>query len=175
MTPASFHPKAAPVVVTSGFGWRWHPVTGGWKAHAGVDLAARQGTPVVAASGGVVSYAGWMRGYGLLIEVDRGDGLATRYGHLSRVVVSRGQSVLQGQEIGAVGATGIATGPHLHYEVRVNGQPVDPSPLLQGASLNGVRTSANTSIRHEKNSRGRLVMSDASTGYVERNIAPRMP
>jgi len=118
---------AVPSKVTSGFGMRWHPITGGWKAHAGIDLAARSGTPVVAASAGMVSYAGRRGGYGLMIEVSRGDGLVTRYGHLSRLAVAQGQSVSQGETIGTVGATGMATGPHLHYEVRVNGVPVDPN------------------------------------------------
>ncbi len=112
--------------VTSGFGMRVHPVLGYARMHSGVDIAAPSGTPVGSAAAGIVAFAGWSGGYGNLVVVDHGDGLATAYAHLSRTAVRTGQSVSQGQEIGNVGCTGLCTGPHLHFEVRVNGQPVDP-------------------------------------------------
>lgn len=112
--------------VTSGFGMRVHPVLGYARMHTGVDIGAPMGAPVSSAASGIVAFAGWSGGYGNLIVVDHGDGLATAYAHLSRILVSQGQPVTQGQEIGKVGSTGMSTGPHLHFEVRVNGRPVDP-------------------------------------------------
>jgi murein DD-endopeptidase MepM/ murein hydrolase activator NlpD len=112
--------------LTSGFGWRVHPLSGGWRAHSGVDLAAPYGSPIVATAGGVVGSAGWSGGYGLLVAVSHGDGVQTRYGHLSRLAVAPGQQVTAGQVIGYVGSTGDSTGPHVHYEVRIGGRAVDP-------------------------------------------------
>jgi murein DD-endopeptidase MepM/ murein hydrolase activator NlpD len=112
--------------VTSGFGPRSHPIYGGTRMHTGVDIAASQGTPIKAAGDGVVKMAGWNGGYGNWTLVDHGGGLATGYGHQSRIAVSVGQHVSTGQVIGYVGSTGASTGPHLHWEVRVNGNPVDP-------------------------------------------------
>lgn len=113
-------------VLTSGFGLRWHPLLGGYRRHSGVDLAAPTGTPVRAASSGRISTAGWQGGYGLLVAVDHGKSTQTRYGHLSRIAVSPGQDVRSGDVIGYVGTTGLSTGPHLHYEVRVEGVAVNP-------------------------------------------------
>jgi murein DD-endopeptidase MepM/ murein hydrolase activator NlpD len=109
-------------VVTSGFGYRWG------RLHAGIDISAPAGTPVRAAASGTVIYAGWMGGYGNLVVIDHGGGLATAYAHLSAIWGAG--SVSQGQGIGAVGCTGSCTGNHLHFEVRVNGQPVDPLGYL---------------------------------------------
>ena len=109
-------------VVTSGFGYRWG------RLHAGIDISAPSGTPVRAAAAGTVIYAGWMGGYGNLVVIDHGRGLATAYAHLSAIWGAG--SVSQGQGIGAVGCTGSCTGNHLHFEVRVNGQPVDPFGYL---------------------------------------------
>jgi murein DD-endopeptidase MepM/ murein hydrolase activator NlpD len=111
-------------VVTSGFGWRWG------RMHEGLDIAASYGAPISAASAGTVIYAGWMGGYGNLVVIDHGGGLATAYGHQSSIAVSSGSQVSQGQTIGYVGSTGHSTGPHLHFEVRVNGSPVDPLGYL---------------------------------------------
>ena len=112
--------------LTSGFGYRFHPLSGRYQPHAGVDLAAPTGTPVLATADGVVGTAGWSGGYGLLVALDHGGDLETRYGHLSGVAVAPGESVKRGQVIGYVGSTGRSTGPHLHYEVRQGQVAVDP-------------------------------------------------
>ncbi len=115
---------------SSGFGPRVDPLTGVQGFHPGQDIAAPTGTPIVAATSGEVAYAGWEQGYGNFTCIDRGDGLATCYGHQSAILVSVGQSVQAGQLIGRVGTTGWSTGPHLHFEVRLDGTPVDPVPYL---------------------------------------------
>lgn len=112
--------------LTSRFGMRSHPISGGYRMHSGVDLAAPTGSPVVAPAAGVVSFADWRGGYGLLVVLDHGGGMQTRFGHLSRLMVSPGQRVSPGQLVGLVGSSGRATGPHLHYELRSNGRAVDP-------------------------------------------------
>jgi murein DD-endopeptidase MepM/ murein hydrolase activator NlpD len=112
--------------LTSRFGMRAHPTLGGYRMHSGVDLAAPTGSPVVAPSAGIVSFANWRGGYGLLVILEHGNGLQTRYGHLLRAMVSAGQRVERGQLVGLVGSSGRATGPHLHYEVRQHGLAVDP-------------------------------------------------
>ena len=112
--------------ITSPFGYRNDPVLGGNRLHAGVDIAASQGTPIKAAGDGVVKMAGVNGGYGNWTLIDHGGGLATGYAHQSRIAVSIGQHVSTGEVIGYVGSTGASTGPHLHWEVRVNGNPVDP-------------------------------------------------
>lgn len=117
--------------VTSGFGYRTHPIFGDTRLHAGIDIGAAYGSPVWAADDGTVAYAGTMSGYGNVIIVDHGGGLATTYNHLSAFSVSSGQHVGRSQQVGNVGCTGYCTGPHLHFEVRVNGTPVDPMPYLQ--------------------------------------------
>jgi murein DD-endopeptidase MepM/ murein hydrolase activator NlpD len=109
--------------ITSGFGWRWG------RMHEGIDIGAACGTPIRAAASGTIVYAGWMDGYGNITIVDHGGGMATAYGHQSAIYVGGG-SVSQGQTIGAVGSTGHSTGCHLHFEVRVNGTPVDPLNYL---------------------------------------------
>jgi murein DD-endopeptidase MepM/ murein hydrolase activator NlpD len=111
-------------ILTSTFGWRWG------RMHEGIDLAVPSGTPVVAAASGTVIVAGWMGGYGNLVVIDHGNGIATAYGHNTSVVVGYGQSVAQGQLISYSGSTGHSTGPHVHFEVRVNGSPVDPLGYL---------------------------------------------
>lgn len=112
--------------ISSGFGLRTHPVLGTSRGHSGVDLPAAYGSPIRATSDGVVGSAGWRGGYGLAIEVDHGKGVASRYAHMSRLAVSSGQTVKRGDVIGYVGSTGLSTGPHLHYEIRVNGAAVNP-------------------------------------------------
>ncbi len=112
--------------LTSRFGVRRHPISGDVRLHSGVDLAAPQGTPVYAPTAGYVSAATWNGGYGLFIAIEHGGGMQTRYGHLSRLAVASGQYVAAGAVIGYVGSTGNSTGPHLHYEVRIGGQAVNP-------------------------------------------------
>jgi murein DD-endopeptidase MepM/ murein hydrolase activator NlpD len=112
--------------ITSGFGYRIHPILGVRKMHTGVDIAASTGTPIQAAAPGRVIHSGEMGGYGRCIIIDHGGGVATLYGHCSSLSVWAGQQVKQGQTIGRVGTTGLTTGPHLHFEVRRNGTPVDP-------------------------------------------------
>jgi murein DD-endopeptidase MepM/ murein hydrolase activator NlpD len=122
--PARLPLSAAPV--TSRFGFRAHPIRGGWQPHWGVDMAAPAGAPIVATMDGVVGSAGWAGGYGWRIDLLHEGGVQTRYAHLSSFNVSTGQTVKQGDVIGFVGSTGNSTGPHLHYEVRVDGIAVDP-------------------------------------------------
>lgn len=122
------------VALTSGFGMRWHPVLGGRRAHKGVDLASPIGTPIHAAADGVVERADWFSSYGLYVALEHGGNIETRYGHMSRIAVAAGQQVHKGDIIGYVGTTGRSTGPHLHYEVRVNGEAVNPIPYMQGGS-----------------------------------------
>jgi murein DD-endopeptidase MepM/ murein hydrolase activator NlpD len=110
--------------VTSPFGWRWG------RMHEGIDIGVGYGTPIHAAAGGTVIYCGWEEGYGNFVVIDHGGNLATAYGHQSSIAVACGQQVNQGQVIGYVGCTGHCFGPHLHFEVRVNGNPVDPLGYL---------------------------------------------
>lgn len=116
----------ASAAISSRYGNRFHPLLGRWQQHSGVDMAAPAGTPVAATGAGSVVSAGWGGNYGYMVVIDHGGGVQTRYAHLSRMDVAAGQSVESGQRLGAVGSTGRSTGPHLHYEMRVNGRPVDP-------------------------------------------------
>lgn len=117
--------------LSSRFGMRFHPIFHVWRMHTGLDIAARAGTQIRAADDGMVIFAGWYGGYGRCAIISHGGNLATLYGHTSRLDVTVGQPVKKGQAIGAVGSTGFATGPHLHFEVRVNGSPVDPLGYLR--------------------------------------------
>lgn len=114
-----------------GFGGRRNPFGGaGYEFHQGQDIEAAMGAPVVSGAAGRVSFVGWQNGYGQLVIVDHGGGLTTKYGHLSHIDVELDQTVSRGQLVGKVGSTGRSTGPHLHYEVRINDQPVNPLPYL---------------------------------------------
>lgn len=130
---------ASPVAgnITSGFGYRRHPILGYVRFHAGLDIAAAWGSPIHAVTDGVVSFAGWHGGHGEYVRLDHGGGIATGYGHMSRIAVAPGTRVGRGQVIGYVGSTGLSTGPHLHYELYRGGQVVDP-----GSIRSVVRTSA---------------------------------
>ncbi len=121
-------PTSGPI--TSPFGYRIHPIFGTQIYHSGIDIGVDTGTPIVAADGGVVIEADWLGGYGYAVVIDHGNGLSTLYGHNSELAVSPGQSVQQGQVIAYAGSTGYSTGPHCHFEVRVNGSPVDPMGYL---------------------------------------------
>ena len=120
--------------VTSGFGSRFHPILGYVRMHAGLDLAAAYGSPIVAAADGRVVSAGWSGGYGNLVRITHAGGIQTMYGHMSRIVVASGTMVRQGQLIGYVGSTGLSTGPHLHYEVLKNGRAVNPLSVKLAAA-----------------------------------------
>ena len=117
-------------VITSDFGWRNHPIFGRQILHSGIDIGVDEGTPVHAADGGTVVFSGWMDGYGYAVVIDHGNGISTLYGHNSDLAVSEGQSVSKGTVIAYAGSTGNSTGPHVHFEVRVNGDPVDPQGYL---------------------------------------------
>jgi murein DD-endopeptidase MepM/ murein hydrolase activator NlpD len=121
-------PANAPI--SSGFGNRVHPILGYSRFHAGVDFSASYGSTVRAADSGRVIFSGWYGGYGQTVVIDHGNGLSTLYAHASRLFVREGQTVEQGQPVAAVGSTGLSTGPHLHFEVRRNGNPVNPMGYL---------------------------------------------
>ena len=131
-------PVIGEVEFTSGFGVRVDPFLGRPAMHTGLDFRAAMGDPVRATANGKVTSAGWAGGYGRMVEVDHGNGLSSRYGHLSEIGVKVGDPIRIGQVIGAVGSTGRSTGPHLHYETRIDGEAVDPQKFLRA----GVRLSA---------------------------------
>ncbi|MBO4235248.1 MAG: M23 family metallopeptidase, partial [Firmicutes bacterium] len=126
------YPLASEGKVTSGFGYRDSSDTNGVGSsdHKGIDIAAEEGTEIIASEGGNVISAEYVSGYGNLVVISHEDGLETRYGHMSEINVEIGQSVVRGQQIGLVGSTGDSSGPHLHFEVLVNGIAVDPEPYL---------------------------------------------
>lgn len=115
---------------TSGFGYRTDPFNGGRRLHAGIDFAGARGTNIVAGGDGTVVFAGRQSGYGLMVEIDHGFGITTRYAHMTRLHVTRGERVSRGEHIGDMGCTGRCTGTHLHYEVRRNGNPVNPMTFI---------------------------------------------
>jgi murein DD-endopeptidase MepM/ murein hydrolase activator NlpD len=132
-TASASIPSIWPVMgaLRSGVGVRSNPFGGSsLEYHKGQDISAPTGTPVSATADGVVVIARWVKGYGNGIYIDHGNGISTRYGHLSRIDVVEGQTVKRGEHLGLVGSTGRSTGPHLHYEVRINGQPTSPLPYL---------------------------------------------
>lgn len=127
--------------ISSRFGWRIHPIFGTREFHTGIDIASRYGTPVRSARAGIVRFVGWLRGYGRIIIVDHGQGLETSYSHLSQILVWRGEGVDMGQTLGRIGSTGWSTGPHLFFEVRRKGVPLDPFVFLhesRGSSVAAV-------------------------------------
>ncbi len=116
--------------ITSGYGYRQNPFGWGKQFHSGLDIGARTGTPIYATAKGVINYSGYQSGYGYVVFINHGYGYSTTYAHMSKFVVKRGQSVQKGQLIGYVGSTGRSTGPHLHYEVRINGGTQNPINYL---------------------------------------------
>jgi murein DD-endopeptidase MepM/ murein hydrolase activator NlpD len=136
--PALSVPSVKPIAMatfTSGFGVRSDPFRHTAAMHAGIDLAAAYGTAVYATADGVIDRAEWFGGYGNCVEIEHGKGVATRFGHLSRILVHSGQHVKRGDLIALVGSTGRSTGPHLHYEVRIDGHAVNPVPFLQASDF----------------------------------------
>ncbi len=127
-------PVEASVRRTSGFGYRRDPISGGSRLHAGMDWAGAYGTPIHATADGVVTHAGWLSGYGRLVKIRHDFGIETRFAHLSGITVKVGQRVSRGDLIGGMGNSGRSTGTHLHYEVRVNGDPVNPMTYIKAAS-----------------------------------------
>ena len=108
---------------------RFHPISKKYKRHTGIDYSAAHGTPIFATAGGTVEFAGWRGGYGKIVVIRHPNGYKTYYGHCSRLLVKKGTYVKQGQTIARVGRTGQATGPHVHYEIRINGKPVNPNSI----------------------------------------------
>jgi murein DD-endopeptidase MepM/ murein hydrolase activator NlpD len=128
-------PTRLPIIgadITSGFGNRIDPFLHGHAFHAGLDFAAEVGTPIAAAAGGTVAFAGWKSDFGWVVDIDHGNGLRTRYAHASKLLVKTGDIVAPGDRIARVGSTGRSTGPHLHFEVLRGGDPVDPKRYLAG-------------------------------------------
>ncbi len=123
-------PPLDALVHSSAYGWRQSPFGQGWKFHAGLDLEGDRGDPVYAVQRGLVVFSGWYGGYGYVIDIDHGDGVVTRYGHNSQLLAPAGEMVEAGDLIAQVGSTGWSTGPHLHFELRVDGESVDPSPYF---------------------------------------------
>ncbi len=141
--------------ITSGFGYRRDPFNGRGAMHAGIDFKGAMGSPIFAAADGRVTFAGWKSGYGKAVEVTHGNGMMTRYAHMSRIDVTIGQPVDAGATLGGLGSTGRSTGPHLHFEVRINDRAVNPRPFLEAApdvlkearGSRAVRTAASTAGR----------------------------
>lgn len=133
------YPLPFVVPVTSGYGWRLHPIRGVTAFHAGIDLGAPMGTPVLASMTGRVVYAGMAGSYGNLVEINHHDRWVTRYAHLSRIGVQVGQQVVQGQQVGMVGSTGLSTGPHLHFELLIPSaqgwMTIDPAAYLHRSAM----------------------------------------
>ncbi len=116
--------------ITSEYGWRTHPIYGDSRYHSGMDIGGDYGDPIIAAAAGIVTYSGWISGYGYAVIIDHGGGISTLYGHNEALAVAEGQTVSQGQVIAYCGSTGNSTGPHCHFEVREGGEPVDPMGYL---------------------------------------------
>ncbi len=136
--PSVSIPSRSPLetaTLTSDYGMRTHPVLGGRRSHKGIDLAQPTGTPVYATADGIVSKAERFSSYGNYIQIEHGGEMQTRYAHLSGYAIAAGEHVRKGQLIGFVGSTGRSTGPHLHYEVRVAGEAVDPTPYMVDTQL----------------------------------------
>jgi murein DD-endopeptidase MepM/ murein hydrolase activator NlpD len=138
MVASANTPSIWPVAgsLRGGVGFRRNPFGGmSFEYHKGQDISAPSGTSVIATADGVVVTAGWQRGYGRVVYVDHGNGISTRYGHLSRIDVAVGQVVKRGEQLGLVGSSGRSTAPHLHYEVRINGQPANPINYLPAIAV----------------------------------------
>jgi murein DD-endopeptidase MepM/ murein hydrolase activator NlpD len=157
--------------VTSGFAMRLHPILNTWKQHKGVDYGAPTGTAIRAVGDGVVEFAGWQNGYGNVVEVKHSAQRSTVYAHMSRIAVKRGAHVEQGQTLGAVGMTGWATGPHLHFEVKVNGVQQDPMIMARSAETQELSPAAKAQFAQvAQGLKGQLAVADSiarSGAYAE--------
>lgn len=140
LSPPQQRVPAALPHLSSAFGWRLHPIRGTYRLHSGIDIPGRTGTPVLASAGGRVRFAGQAGGYGNMVEIDHGNGLETRYAHLSRLLVSPGTAVAPGETIALMGSTGLSTGSHLHFEVRDHGRATNPLAWLGRAAPRGFAT-----------------------------------
>ncbi len=147
-------------MISSSYGYRRDPFTGGGAMHSGMDFKGPHGQPILAAAGGRVTHAGWKSGYGKSVEITHGNGLMTRYAHLSRIGVTTGQKVEQGLQLGAMGSTGRSTGTHLHFEVRLNGRAINPRPFLE-ANTDVLKVKA---IARQRANAPKLTESGASRG-----------
>ncbi len=125
-------PPLATLSYNSPYGWRKSPFGRGWKFHPGLDFEADWNEPVYAVAEGLVVFSGWYGGYGNVLDIDHGNGIVTRYGHNTRLLVSEGMTVSAGDEIALAGSTGASTGVHLHFEIRFDGEAVDPTPWVEG-------------------------------------------
>lgn len=132
--------------LSSTYGMRVHPVTGKLARHNGIDIPAPHGTPIYATADGIVGRAQRLGGYGNYVEVEHGNAIQTRYGHMSSYIVVPGQSVKKGDILGYVGSTGRSTGNHLHYEVRIEGAPVNPMPFCQSDTMSMAAISGNKTL-----------------------------
>jgi murein DD-endopeptidase MepM/ murein hydrolase activator NlpD len=139
------HLPASLEYISSGFGFRSDPFTGGGAFHPGLDFRGPIGAPIYAAAAGRVSFVGQKSGYGNCVEIDHGNGLVTRYAHMSGFRTQVGREVAPGAVIGLIGSTGRSTGPHLHFEVRINDRPVNPRPFLEATA--DVQQKRNTASR----------------------------
>jgi murein DD-endopeptidase MepM/ murein hydrolase activator NlpD len=159
--------------VTSGFAMRMHPILGIWKQHKGVDFGAPTGTPIRAVGDGVVEFAGWQNGYGNVVTIAHSQGRATTYAHMSRIDVRVGQRIEQGANVGAVGATGWATGPHLHFEFKVNGEQQDPMAIAQSSEAVSIPAGARPAfvqMASEYKSRMDLALATPARGVGRRVV-----
>lgn len=159
--------------VTSGFKMRFHPIHNTWRAHLGVDYGAPTGTAVRSLGAGRVHFAGMQRGYGNVVEIDHGNGESTLYAHLSRVDVRAGQRVERGENVGAVGATGWATGPHLHFEFKKNGQQIDPMIVARASQRAELSASARPAFERASMEMRLKLAAAASTVEPARQLAAR--
>ncbi len=151
--------------MTSGFAMRFHPIMQKWRAHLGVDYAAPTGTSVRAVGDGLVEFAGRQNGYGNVIQINHGNARTTLYAHLSRIDVKKGQRVEQGQRVGAVGSTGWSTGPHLHFEFRVNGRHQDPQRIAKASEAVAIAPAATAEFAALAQSlQGKLAVAESLLG-----------
>ena len=153
--------------ITSPFGMRTHPITGVYKLHTGVDIGAPMGATFIAANDGIVTYAGWNNAYGNMVIVDHGGGITTLYGHGSEILVQVGQTVYQGTPVLKVGSTGYSTGPHAHFEVRINGEYVEPLDFITSYSDNGAKKIEQNNKEENTNSVNNTVDTTNTTNAEE--------